>query len=58
MKLGLPETSEDVPLRNAEPSEDNKSESSKLRLKIKKQLKLYGNLFGGNKDTESFENYR
>jgi len=36
MKLGLPETSEDVPLRNAEPSEDNKSESSKLRLKIKK----------------------
>ena len=36
MKLGIPDQSEELPLRNVEPSEENKSESSKLRLKIKK----------------------
>ena len=39
--------------------EEQPSRSSKLRLKIKKQLKFYGNLLGGgNKDKDSFEAYR
>ena len=34
--VGLPEQSEEMPLKKEEPVDDAKSESSKLRLKIKK----------------------